>query len=152
MPYLADFWGVWDVSSNLLSIPDFTCSVCFTCFRLNFDSIYRRLNKVCPCKWIIFELSMTINIALRTLKKFIIYKTINLHVLIIFNSLYWVSGFDPLKSEVRAGEMAQSLRAFIGCSSKSPEFNSQQPNGGSQPSVMESNSLFWCAWKQITHT
>jgi hypothetical protein len=28
------------------------------------------------------------------------------------------------------------------CSSRSPEFNSQQPHGGSQPSVMESNALF----------
>jgi len=30
------------------------------------------------------------------------------------------------------------------CSSRGPEFNSQQPHGGSQPSVMESNVLFWC--------
>jgi hypothetical protein len=25
-----------------------------------------------------------------------------------------------------------------------PEFNSQKPHGGSQPSVMESDALFWC--------
>jgi hypothetical protein len=30
------------------------------------------------------------------------------------------------------------------CSSRGPEFKSQQPHGGSQPSVMESNALFWC--------
>jgi hypothetical protein len=30
------------------------------------------------------------------------------------------------------------------CSSKGPEFNSQQLHGGSQPSVMESDALFWC--------
>jgi hypothetical protein len=29
-------------------------------------------------------------------------------------------------------------------SSRGPEFNSQQPHGGSQPSVMGSNGLFWC--------
>jgi hypothetical protein len=29
------------------------------------------------------------------------------------------------------------------CSSKGPEFKSQQPHGGSQPSVMRSDSLFW---------
>jgi hypothetical protein len=29
-------------------------------------------------------------------------------------------------------------------SSRGPEFSSQQPHGGSQPSVMESDSLFWC--------
>ncbi|CAO2640768.1 hypothetical protein LEMLEM_LOCUS25486 [Lemmus lemmus] len=31
----------------------------------------------------------------------------------------------------------------IACSSKGPEFNSQQPHGGSQPSVMRSGTLFW---------
>jgi hypothetical protein len=30
------------------------------------------------------------------------------------------------------------------CSSRDPEFNSQQPHGGSQPSVMGSDALFWC--------
>ena len=30
------------------------------------------------------------------------------------------------------------------CSSRGPEFKSQQPPGGSQPSVMESDALFWC--------
>jgi hypothetical protein len=29
------------------------------------------------------------------------------------------------------------------CSFRGPEFNSQQPHGDSQPSVMESNALFW---------
>jgi len=30
------------------------------------------------------------------------------------------------------------------CSSRGPVFNFQQPHGGSQPSVMGSNGLFWC--------
>jgi hypothetical protein len=30
------------------------------------------------------------------------------------------------------------------CSSRGPEFNSQQPHGGSQPPVMGSDGLFWC--------
>jgi hypothetical protein len=30
------------------------------------------------------------------------------------------------------------------CSFRDPEFNSQQPHGGSQPSVMRSDALFWC--------
>jgi hypothetical protein len=34
-----------------------------------------------------------------------------------------------------AGEMAQQLRALTALP-RSPEFNSQQPHGGSQPSVM----------------
>jgi hypothetical protein len=38
-----------------------------------------------------------------------------------------------------------------GCSSRDPEFISQQPQGSSQPSVMGPNALFWCAWSQGTH-
>ena len=34
------------------------------------------------------------------------------------------------------------------CSSRGPEFNSQQPYGGSQPSVMGSDDLFWCVWRE----
>jgi hypothetical protein len=30
------------------------------------------------------------------------------------------------------------------CSSRGPEFNSKQPHGGSQPSVMISDAPFWC--------
>jgi hypothetical protein len=30
------------------------------------------------------------------------------------------------------------------CSSEGPKFKSQQPHGGSQPSVMRSDTLFWC--------
>ena len=30
------------------------------------------------------------------------------------------------------------------CSSRGPEFNFQQSHGGSQPSVMGSDALFWC--------
>jgi hypothetical protein len=33
------------------------------------------------------------------------------------------------------------------CSSRGPEFNSQQPHGGSQPSVIGSSALFWCVWR-----
>jgi hypothetical protein len=41
-----------------------------------------------------------------------------------------------------AGEMAQWVRA-PDCSSRGPEFKSQQPHGGSQPSVTRSDALFW---------
>jgi hypothetical protein len=47
-----------------------------------------------------------------------------------------------LKEKERAGEMAQWVRA-PDCSSEGPEFKSQQPHGGSQPSVTRSDSLFW---------
>jgi hypothetical protein len=32
-----------------------------------------------------------------------------------------------------------------GCSSRGPEFNSQQPHDGSQPSLMGSDTIFWHA-------
>jgi hypothetical protein len=40
------------------------------------------------------------------------------------------------------------------CSSRGPEFNSQQPHGSSQPPVIGSSALFWCVWRQqqCTHT
>jgi hypothetical protein len=56
-----------------------------------------------------------------------------------------------LKLTMRAGEMAQWVRA-PDCSSKGPEFKSQQPHGGSQPSVTKSDALFWCVWRQLQCT
>jgi hypothetical protein len=50
-----------------------------------------------------------------------------------------------------AGEMAQWVRA-PNCSSEGPEFKSQQPHGGSQPSVTRSDSLFWSVWRQLQCT
>ena len=38
------------------------------------------------------------------------------------------------------------------CSSRGPEFNSQPLYGGSQPSIMGSDSLFWCVWRQLQYT
>jgi hypothetical protein len=35
------------------------------------------------------------------------------------------------------------------CSSRGTEFSSQQPHGSSQPSVMGSDALFWCVWRQL---
>jgi hypothetical protein len=46
------------------------------------------------------------------------------------------------KEKHRAGEMAQWVRA-PNCSSEGPEFKSQQPHGGSQPSATRSDALFW---------
>jgi hypothetical protein len=46
------------------------------------------------------------------------------------------------KDTLQAGEMAQWVRA-PNCSSEGLEFKSQQPYGGSQPSVTRSDSLFW---------
>jgi hypothetical protein len=43
---------------------------------------------------------------------------------------------------LRDGEMAQWLRELTAFPARGPEFNSQQPHGGSQPSVMGSDVLF----------
>jgi hypothetical protein len=37
-----------------------------------------------------------------------------------------------------------SVVKITDCSSKGPEFNSQQPHGGSQTSVMGSDAFLWC--------
>jgi hypothetical protein len=54
-----------------------------------------------------------------------------------------------LWSKVKRLKGAQGLRdgsavKIIDCSSRGTEFNSQQPQGGSQPPVMGSDALFWC--------
>jgi hypothetical protein len=41
-----------------------------------------------------------------------------------------------------AGEMAQWVKS-LDCSSRGPEFKSQQPHGGSQPSITRNDALFW---------
>jgi hypothetical protein len=41
------------------------------------------------------------------------------------------------------GEIDGSSVKNTDCSSRDPVFNSQQPHGGSQPSVMGSDALFW---------
>ena len=51
------------------------------------------------------------------------------------------SGFVRM-AHSRAGDIAQQVRD-TDCSSEGPEFKSQQPHGGSQPSVMSSDALLW---------
>ena len=48
------------------------------------------------------------------------------------------------KENLGAREMAQQLRALNILPDRRPEFTSQQSHGGSQPSVMRSDDLFWC--------
>lgn len=56
-----------------------------------------------------------------------------------------------LRKREGAGEMAQGLKA-LACTSRSPEFNSQETHDGSQPSVMESDAFFCCVWRQLQCT
>jgi hypothetical protein len=52
------------------------------------------------------------------------------------------------------GEMAQWLRTLTALPEVLSSINSQQPHGGSQPSVKGSDALFWCVSGQLqcTHT
>jgi hypothetical protein len=47
--------------------------------------------------------------------------------------------YRNLDSGWRDGSVVKSTN----CSSEGPEFKSQQPHGGLQPSVMRSDALFW---------
>jgi hypothetical protein len=49
----------------------------------------------------------------------------------------------PVKSILRGWRDGSEVRR-TDCSSRGPEFNSQQPRGGSQPSVVSSSALLWC--------
>jgi hypothetical protein len=65
---------------------------------------------------------------------------IGLHHLLGFQNL----SFSSIKRRGEAWRDGSAVRS-TGCSSRGPEFNSQQPHGGSQPSVMGSDALFWHA-------
>jgi hypothetical protein len=76
------------------------------------------------------------------------YLSILYHAFLVFTILLFFAHFtfpSSLHFHLRntgAGEMAQWVRAPY-CSSEGLEFKSQQPHGGSQPSVMRSDSLLW---------
>jgi hypothetical protein len=57
-----------------------------------------------------------------------------------------------LRAQSQAGERAQRLGALAACFSRGPEFNSQQPHGGSQPSVMGSDALFSSGVSEESHS
>jgi hypothetical protein len=44
----------------------------------------------------------------------------------------------------KTGWRDSSVFKSTDCSSEGPEFKSQQPHGGSQPSIIRSDTLFWC--------
>jgi hypothetical protein len=64
------------------------------------------------------------------------------------NNLHFHLGFHSLKflrlKGHKEGWRDGSAVKITDCSSRGPEFNSQQPHGSSQPSVMGSDALFWC--------
>jgi hypothetical protein len=65
------------------------------------------------------------------------------HSLLSFLSYLVIKGKIGIKSG-KWGWRDGSVVKNTDCSSRNPEFNSQQPHGGSQPSIMGSDALFWC--------
>ena len=57
-----------------------------------------------------------------------------------------------IKWTILAGEIDGSVGYNTDYSSEGSEFKSQQPHGGSQPSVMRSDALFWGVWRQLQCT
>jgi hypothetical protein len=49
-----------------------------------------------------------------------------------------------LKYNIRGWRDGSAVKS-TDCSSEGPEFKSQKPHGGLQPSVMRADALFWCA-------
>jgi hypothetical protein len=58
---------------------------------------------------------------------------------------------NPVSGEkiANGGWRDGSAVKIIDCFSRGPEFKSQQPHGGLQPSVMRSDALFWCSYLHI---
>jgi hypothetical protein len=46
-----------------------------------------------------------------------------------------------LRNQMKGWRDGSEIKS-TGCSSRGPEFNSQHPHGGSQPSIMRSDTLF----------
>jgi hypothetical protein len=66
-------------------------------------------------------------------------------------TMFLITRAKVIKNSVgwRDGSAVRALAAY---SSRGPEFSSQQPHGGSQPSVMRSSVLFCCVWRQLQCT
>jgi hypothetical protein len=60
---------------------------------------------------------------------------------IICNSRCYVTHKHEIK-DLKGWRDGSAVRS-TDCSSRGPEFKSQQPHGGSQPSVMRSDAPFW---------
>jgi hypothetical protein len=65
---------------------------------------------------------------------------------------HWLHEFTPPLEAEEEGWRDGSWVKSTDCSSKGPEFKFQQPHGDSQPSVMRSDAVFWCVWRQLQCT
>jgi hypothetical protein len=63
------------------------------------------------------------------------------HFVVCYHDLKRNKNKNKKHKGYRNGSEVKAVAAF---SSRGPEFSTQQPHGSSQPSVMGSNTLFWC--------
>jgi hypothetical protein len=61
----------------------------------------------------------------------------------LWSLLLLFPSIPSLKNPNLGGWRDGSVVKSADCSSEGPEFKSQQPHGGSQPSIMKSDALFW---------
>ena len=73
----------------------------------------------------------------------------NTHQLKVYSINKWIT--EEVKIPGRGWRDGSEVKS-TDYSSRGPGFNSQQQHGGSQPSVMGSNALFWCVWRQLQRT
>jgi len=65
-----------------------------------------------------------------------------------YSTIYLTKPDHKPHKEIARGWRDGSVVKNTVCSSRGPEFKSQQPHGGSQPSVMGTDALFWCVCRQ----
>jgi hypothetical protein len=73
----------------------------------------------------------------------ILSKTMNQNKLYYFLYLVVQSDLEGVLRMSNLGLERGLVVKITDCSSEGPEFKSQQPHGGSQPSGMRSDALFW---------
>jgi hypothetical protein len=78
------------------------------------------------------------------------YKMLQVHLNSLENKGFWAPGGGGEEQSYKLltrvwvwGWRDGSMVKRTGCSSRGPEFKSQQPHGGSQPSAIGFNALFW---------
>jgi hypothetical protein len=105
-------------------------------------------------RWLIIPLRIThgMNVYSEACKCSLLFITTDSHMpteVGIFPLTLYKGFLESLSMGWRDGSVVKSTS----CSSRGPEFNSQHPHDGSQPSVIGFDSLFWCVWReqQCTH-
>jgi hypothetical protein len=133
------------------------CSVARVTGRLNYNFI-SFLSEITACGALILctlwrlylnrysHFAFQTEFSLQVLVKYILPGFVYTHgILWFFCGLNFLLSAEPvvLRSPIVGWRDGSTVKS-TDCSSEGPEFKSQQPHGGSQPSLMRSDALFWC--------